>query len=183
RAQASDDQKIAEGEFQTIPTNIYSDPKQSWILWRQVDGSLRLEDHFHISDPTIVGLAAMDPKHLSSALKRDLANAIVQTKMILFMSSDWKPAQLRIRGTRFGDGKELGIVNCLIREAVIDCAGVQGKANFKRDKQQELSYEFSFPLLMRKVALRARTSPGQSLTLPVAELELGQDGPKLFAAD
>jgi hypothetical protein len=73
-------QKIAEWEFPTVPTDAYGDPKQSWTLWKESNGMLRLEDHFHITNRGNVTLALMDPKLLSSELKRDLASGLAKPR-------------------------------------------------------------------------------------------------------
>jgi hypothetical protein len=174
-------EKVAEGDFETVPAVAMSDPKQSWILWREVDGKLRLEDHFTLfEDPALMMLAAVGPARLDPKLRKEVADKVGLTGLEVLLTPDWKPEKLIVHGVSVADGKSMELVNCKVSEVEVSCKGLRHNAKFKKDKPRELFYSFHFPLLLRSLALRAKVAPTQTATVPMVELRLGREGPELF---
>jgi len=177
-------EKIAEGEFETVPAVAMTDPKQSWILWREADGKLRLEDHFTLfDDPALMMLAAVGPWRLDPKARKEVADKVGLTGLEVLLTPDWNPQKMIVHGVSVADGKSIELVNCKVSEVEVSCKGLRHDAKFKKDKPRELFYSFHFPLLLRSLALRAKVAPNQTATVPLVELRLGKEGPELLESE
>jgi hypothetical protein len=177
-------EKLAEGGFETVPAAQLTDPTQSWTLWREPNGKLRLENHFALfEDPALMMMAGIGPRYLDPKLKESLTGKVGLTELEVLLTPDWQPERLVLRGVGVGDGSQVEVVNCKVSKTEVSCRGLKRDAKFKKSGPRELLYSFHFPLLLRSLALRAKAAPSQTATIPVVELRVGKDGPELFEAE
>lgn len=180
----SDREKIAEGEFQTVPGAPMTDPTQSWVLWRDANGKLQLEDHFtHFDDPALMMLAPL-AAHLDPGLKKQVADKVGQTGIEVILTTDWKTERFIVHGIRVADSKAIELANCEVKDREVACKGFKRSTKLKRDSGREFFYLSHFPLLLRSFALRAKNAPNGTATIPLIQMALTKEGvPELLEAD
>jgi hypothetical protein len=160
-AQTQQREKLAEGEFQTMPAEQMTDPKQTWVLWREADGKFHVEDHFSFfEDPSLMALAYVG--HLSKELQREVADKFGQTQLDVTFSPDWKTESLVLRGDRVSDGSMVEIAKCKVDSSEVSCKGLRHGAKLKKVASEELLFSFPFPFLVRHLALTAKQAPSKS---------------------
>jgi hypothetical protein len=171
QAQSHYPEKLAEGAFETTPTQKASDPSQQWILWREVNGESHVEDHFSsFEDP--LQMLSSNVGHLSSELKAELGDKHGETQLDVTFSSDWKIKRLLLRGVRVADNSPLEIASCKVGDTEISCKGLAHGAKFKKTRSQELMLAFPFPLLLRNLALRAKRDLNHNIEVDLVELRI-----------